>query len=130
MKKFCSLSFIFMLLSIALINGQDSTQIDMSKMKTYYFVMLTSGKNRNQDSATVKKIQHGHLANITKLVQQEKLVVAGPFLDDTGWRGIFIFDANSKEEVVNLLQTDPAISSGRLEYEIHPWMTQKGTCFK
>ncbi len=110
--------------------AQDSVKIDLSRMKTYYFVMLTSGKNRSQDSATVSKIQHGHMANITRLVKQEKIIVAGPFLDDTNWRGIFIFDAKSKEEVDELLKTDPAISSGRLNYEIHPWMTQKGTCFK
>jgi len=110
--------------------AQDSVKIDMSRMKTYYFVMLSAGKNRSQDSISITKIQQGHMANITRLFKQEKLIVAGPFLDDTSWRGIFIFDAKSKEEVEELLKTDPAISSGRLAYEIHPWMTQKGTCFK
>ena len=129
--KILKFSLVFMsLFNLLSAMGQDSVKIDMSRMKTYYFVMLSAGKNRSQDSISITKIQQGHMANITRLFKQEKLIVAGPFLDDTSWRGIFIFDAKSKEEVEELLKTDPAISSGRLAYEIHPWMTQKGTCFK
>jgi len=129
--KILKFSLVFMsLFNLLSAMAQDSVKIDMSRMKTYYFVMLSAGKNRSQDSISITKIQQGHMANITRLFKQEKLIVAGPFLDDTSWRGIFIFDAKSKEEVEELLKTDPAISSGRLAYEIHPWMTQKGTCFK
>ncbi len=59
-----------------------------------------------------------------------KLNVAGPFLDEGDLRGIFIFDCTDEIEVKLLCDSDPAIKSGRLVYEIHPWMTQKGTCFK
>jgi uncharacterized protein len=130
MKPKLFLSLLFVLISLKLSFGQDSLKPDMSKMKSYYFVLLTTGANRTQDSTEVKKIQAGHMANITRLAKDGKLIVAGPFLDDSRWRGIFIFDAKSNEEVVELLKTDPAISSGRLSYEIHPWLTQKGTCFK
>jgi uncharacterized protein len=34
------------------------------------------------------------------------------------------------EEAKKLTETDPAIKSGRLSYEIHPFMTQQGACFK
>ncbi len=93
------------------------------KIRQYWFVMLLKGNNRTQDSATVTKLQQGHMANITRLYNEGKIKVAGPFGDDTNWRGIFIFDCKTKEEVEQLLQTDPAISSGRLSYEIHPWWT-------
>ena len=99
-------------------------------MKQYYFVMLTQGANRVQDSATVATIQKAHLANIERLANEGKIIVAGPFGDDGNWRGIFIFDCASKEEVEKYLQTDLAVSSGRLAYEIHPWWTQTGTVFK
>ena len=111
-------------------DAQDSVKLDTARMKTYYFVMLKSGMNRNQDSISLHKIQQGHMANINRLSKEGKLVVAGPFLDDNNWRGIFIFDVKTKEEVEQLLKSDPAITSGRLNYEIHPWMTQKGTYFK
>jgi uncharacterized protein YciI len=80
--------------------------------------MLTSGNNRSQDSAAADKIQQGHMANITRLYNEGKLKVAGPIGDDGNWKGIFIFDCSSKEEVEKLLATDPAIASGRLAYEI------------
>lgn len=100
------------------------------EMKTYYMVFLNKGPNRNQDSVTAANIQKGHLENIGKLHKEKKLTVAGPFLDDWNTRGIFIFDVPTEKEVIDLLNTDPAIQSGRLVYEIHPWMTGKGTCFE
>lgn len=92
-------------------------------IRQYFFVMLTAGNNRTQDSLAAARIQEGHMANITRLYNDGKLKVAGPFGDDGKWVGIFIFDCTSKEEVENLLVTDPAIKSGRLAYEIHPWWT-------
>ena len=130
MRKLILGLLILLMVNTDFIIAQDSLKMELSKMKSYYFVMLTAGKNRGQDSATVSKIQQGHMDNINRLFKQDKIIVAGPFLDDSNWRGIFIFDAKSKDEVVDLLKTDPAISSGRLNYEIHPWMTQKGVCFK
>ncbi|MBX7181384.1 MAG: YciI family protein [Bacteroidia bacterium] len=120
---------LFLLLFTCLIDSNLLAQ-DMSQMKQYYFVLLSKGPNRNQDSATAAQIQKAHLENIGKLAKEGKLQVAGPFTDDGNFRGIFIFDAGSKEEVEQWVQTDEAIKSGRLSYEIHPWMTQKGNCFK
>ncbi|MFI5185421.1 MAG: YciI family protein [Chitinophagales bacterium] len=93
------------------------------QIRQYWFVMLTAGNNRNQDSATAAKIQQAHLANINRLYNEGKLKVAGPFGDEGKWIGLFIFDCETKEEVEKLLSTDPAIAAGRLNYEIHPWWT-------
>ena len=100
------------------------------EMKQYFFVMLTRGANRSQDSATAASIQKTHLENIERLAKLGKIIVAGPFGDDSNWRGIFIFDCPTKEEVEQLLNTDMAVSSGRLAYEIHPWWTAKNCVFK
>ncbi len=101
-----------------------------NRVKQFWFVLLTKGNNRTQDSVTAAKIQEGHMANITRLYNDGKIKVAGPFGDDGNWRGIFIFDAATKEEVDTLLTTDPATSSGRLSYEIHPWWTSPVGSFK
>jgi uncharacterized protein YciI len=84
-------------------------------------VFLKAGPNRSQDSISVTKIQAGHLNNIRRLFNEKKMLVAGPFLDDGLYKGIFIFDVATIEEVQQLLATDPAIKVGRLDYEIHPW---------
>ena len=93
------------------------------QIRQYWFVMLTAGSNRNQDSITAAKIQEGHMANINRLYTEGKLKVAGPFGDEGKWIGLFIFDCKTKEEVEELLKTDPAILAGRLNYEVHPWWT-------
>jgi uncharacterized protein YciI len=99
-------------------------------LKQYFFVMLSKGSNHNQDSVTSAKIQEGHLANIRRLAGLGKLLIAGPFGDNTNWAGIFIFDCATKEEVESLLKTDPAVAAGRLIYDIHPWWTGKNCLFK
>lgn len=93
------------------------------KIRKYYFVMLTNGENHEFDSTRAADIQAGHMANIAKLYYDGKIKVAGPFGDDGKWRGIFIFDCTTKEEVETLLASDPAIAAGSLVYEIHPWYT-------
>lgn len=96
-------------------------------MKEYYFVLLTKGVNRTQDSATAANIQEAHIANINRMANEGKLSIAGPFGDDGDWRGIFILNANSMEEAKQWCETDPAIQAGRLKYEIHPWWAAKGS---
>jgi uncharacterized protein YciI len=101
-----------------------------SKMKQYFLVILTKGPNRTQDSATVSKIQSEHLKNIGRLYEEGKIDLAGPFGDDTDWRGVFVFNVATQEEAEKLLQTDAAISSGRLSYIIHPWWAEKGSILR
>lgn len=115
-------------LCILNVNAQEKKKLTEGEMKQYYFVMLSKGAKRDQDSATAAKIQKGHMDNMKKLYEEKKLVMAGPFGDDGDWRGIFIFDVPTKEEVEQLVKTDPAIISGRLSYEIHPWWSQRGIC--
>ncbi len=93
------------------------------QVRQYFFVMLLKGKNRSQDSISAAKIQAGHMANIGRLYNEGKLKVAGPFGDEGNWLGLFIFDCASKEEVEQLLKTDPAVAAGRLAYDIRPWWT-------
>ena len=95
-------------------------------MKQYFFCMLKRGPNRSQDSATAAKIQSGHLDYLNKMSKDGVLLMAGPFGDDTEWRGILIFDVETKEEVEKLVSQDPAVKAGRLIADIHPWWTVKG----
>lgn len=138
MKKIY-LSVIFFAAATCVTIAQDTKKAVHSTTKTkkkledqvrqYFFVMLTKGASRDQDSATAAKIQTAHMANINRLYYEGKLKVAGPFGDDGNWRGIFIFDCASKDEVETLLKTDPAVAAGSLAYEIHPWWTAETGSF-
>ena len=131
MNKYFYFLFVLLLFSFYMspILAQEEEKPEWD-LKIYQMVFLYRGESRAQDSLEADKIQAGHLANIKRLSDEGKLIVAGPFFDDQDLRGIFIFDCESEDEVKELLKTDPAITVGRLRYEIRPWMTAKGTCFK
>jgi len=128
--KIISLQLALLLCLIApAISAQDNKNA-ADNLKPYFLVLLKKGPHRDQDSVTAARIQKAHLENINRMAASGKLNVAGPFLDEGDMRGIFIFDSGNEDEVRKLVENDPAVKAGRLTYEIHPWMTEKGTCFK
>jgi uncharacterized protein YciI len=125
----------FLLLPMLMLFFTPHLQAQTSKnpadnLKPYFLVLLKKGPHRDQDSVTAARIQKAHMENINRMAASGKLNVAGPFLDEGELRGIFIFDSGNEDEVKKLVEGDPAVKSGRLTYEIHPWMTEKGTCFR
>lgn len=91
-------------------------------MKKYVFCLLKSGTNTTVSKEESKKLFEGHMANINKLAQEGKLVVAGPFMkNDRNYRGIYIFNVATVEEAQALVATDPAIKANLLEAELTPW---------
>jgi uncharacterized protein len=91
-------------------------------MKMYVMAFLKKGRKRWMiDSVTANKLQKAHMENIGRLVDEGKLVVAGPFTDNTDMRGIYIFDVRTVAEAQQLCSTDPAIQAESLTMELHPW---------
>lgn len=132
MKK--AICLLMLACSITLNVFAQQPEKEALKLKTYHLVILTKGANRTQPKEEAEKIQSGHLANIERLYKEGKIDLAGPFDNsketDDNWRGVFVFNVQSKEEVEQLLQTDPAISSGRLSYIIKPWMSESNHCLR
>lgn len=92
-------------------------------MKGYILVILKTGANQSEDKEFVNQAFRGHLDNMTSLVTQQKLVVAGPISkNEKNYRGIFILqNVKDFEEANEILQSDPAIKSGLLEAELYNW---------
>ncbi|WP_343522240.1 YciI family protein [Pedobacter sp.] len=91
-------------------------------MKMYVLVILKSGSNTTETKAKTDSLFAGHMANMGKMVEMQKLVVAGPMgKNDKNYRGIFILNTKSIEEAKQLLESDPAIKAKLLEPELYNW---------
>lgn len=92
-------------------------------MKSYFLVILKTGTNTTTDKAFIGESFRGHLDNINKLVQEGKLIVAGPLgKNENSYRGIFILhNIESLADAEVLLETDPAIKNQLLAYDIFTW---------
>lgn len=98
------------------------------KPSNYVFGLLVRGpKWTAAETDETKSLQAGHMANINRLAETGKLVLAGPFFDGGERRGVFIFKVDTLEEAQALTATDPAVKAGRLQIELHRWVVPKGT---
>lgn len=91
-------------------------------MKRYILVVLKTGTNTTSDQAFIGECFRSHLDNISRLVKEGKMILAGPVgKNANAYRGIFILDVSTTEEAEQLLQTDPAIREGLLQADIYQW---------
>lgn len=131
MKKLL-ITMLFCNLLLKLFSQSDNPQYDQQLatslgaddygMKSYIFVILKTGKNTVTDKKVSDSLFRGHMANINRLAESGKLVVAGPLgKNDKSYRGIFILNAKTVAEATELLQGDPAIKENVFEAELFPW---------
>lgn len=91
-------------------------------MKSYVLVILKTGPTTSEDKEFIGRCFRGHMDNIGRLVDEGKLIVAGPLgKNDLTYRGIFILNVKTVEEAAELLQSDPAVKEGLLAAELLPW---------
>ena len=96
-------------------------------MKRYVFMLLVVGENTQQDSLTAVNLQKGHMDHINRMSKSGKLVAAGPFEEGGQYRGLLVFDVDTKEEAIAIEAEDPAVKAGRLKMETFYWWAAKGT---
>lgn len=96
------------------------------EMTTYFVGFLYRGPKWTPEvTPETTRIQEAHMANIRRMGESGKLLVAGPFGDDGALRGMYVFRVGTKEEAEKLVQSDPAVQAGRLRFELHPWFAAK-----
>ncbi len=99
------------------------------KMEAVYFGFLNKGPNRKEGddkNPEIQELQKAHIANIVRLANLKKMVMAGPFGDDSDLRGIFVYRVASMKEAQELAATDPMIKIDRLRIDLHPWHVPVG----
>jgi uncharacterized protein YciI len=95
-------------------------------MTTVYLVLLRKGPAWTpEETPATRAIQESHMANIRRMWQDHKLIIAGPTDDPADLRGVFVFKAASVEEARALAATDPAVKAGRLAATVYPWWVDR-----
>ncbi len=129
MRRICySGVLLFSLIALAgSVFAQGETHAN-AKPAQYFFVLLNRPAEAPQLSKEAgEKLQEEHMANIRRMADEHKLVIAGPFLDDTKLRGIFVLRAESAAQAQEWADSDPAVKAGRLAPEVHgPWLIDPG----
>lgn len=80
----------------------------------YVIAYLKTGPASAQKTSDENQaIFAGHMANIHRLAEERKLLVAGPFdhPHDATWRGIFVLDVATIAEARALVDTDPGVKA-------------------
>jgi uncharacterized protein YciI len=96
---------------------------DERGMKNYVLCILKTGpKDGDIKGKERAEIFAGHFANISRLADEGKLAVAGPFgKNDRSYRGLYIFNVATVEEAEKLVVLDPAVKAGIFVPELTPW---------
>ena len=92
----------------------------------YVLVLLKSGPNTSVSKEESQKLFAGHFANMQRLANEKKLLVAGPFSApkrDPDLRGLFIMDEVAVNEAERLASSDPTIVAQVMRLESHPLRT-------
>ena len=96
---------------------------DERGMKMFVLCILKTGprdaeiKGKEREEAFA-----GHFANITRLSEEGKLAVAGPFgKNDRTYRGLYIFNVPTLAEAEKLVVMDPAVKAGIFVPELTLW---------
>ena len=94
---------------------------------TYQFGLLRLGPQWTPERMpATDSIQAGHMANIGRMFEEGLLVASGPVLRGGQIRGVFVFRDDSLARLRERVARDPAVRSGRLVMDLHPWIAPAG----
>lgn len=129
MKQHSAVAVVLSALIVAvLVSIPWASRAEAGEKTGYTLVYLKTGPKSGQlPEAESKAAFAGHFANINKLAQERKLLVAGPFgkeRHDPALRGIFILKAQG-EEAKAQAATDPAVMAEVFVLEFHDIRTDK-----
>jgi len=95
------------------------------KLVEFQMAILKHGpKWTTAENADTKRLHDEHLNYVMSLLDSGKVIIAGPFTDNSDVTGIFIFRAKSAEEAKAWVEADPTVAAGLLVPEMHPWWSE------
>lgn len=101
--------------------ADDAVARHLAAASAHTLVLLWRGDHRDQPEDEAERIQAAHLGHLVALQLAGHLVVNGPLLGDGDLRGVSIYRTDDTGRVRAWVDEDPAVRSGRLRAEVHPW---------
>lgn len=90
-------------------------------MRHYVLVLLRTGPHPVAEGPEREAMFKGHMANIQRLANEGKLILAGPLDGKDGLRGMFVFAVEDIEQARKLVATDPVIARGEMVAQYHAY---------
>jgi uncharacterized protein YciI len=88
-----------------------------------YIVLHAPGPNWKAGVAfSAQDGVQGHVAHFHQLLQDGKLHLGGPFLDERAGGMMIPAEGLAEAEIVAFAQADPAVVSGLLTVSVRPWL--------
>lgn len=114
------------LLALALAAGCASTAAE-PEGRAYTLVFIRTGPMSGRlGEAENRQAFAGHFANMGRMAEERKLVVAGPFgkrRHDEALRGLFVMNSGDRAEAEAWASTDPTTVAGVFTLEFHDFAT-------
>ena len=87
---------------------------------TYFVILFQQGENWKKEKKIWEQDLKQHKVYWgTYREEHNKVIGAGPFMDDTG--GLIILEVENIEEATRLANADPAVIAKVFQPTIHPW---------
>ena len=97
-------------------------------VRDYVFVFIRTGPLRTPTPEQSQEAMQGHFANMGRLADEGKLLIAGPYADPRptpDHRGLFVMDETEVAQGLELANTDPAAVMGVFVMSAHRFTTDR-----
>ena len=119
--------FTIFIICASLVSGcaKDTPPV-ATEFAEYFVGIIYKGLNwSGAETTEAEATQKAHRANIRRLENAGKMVLAGPFGHDGDMRGLFSYKVDTIEEAQKLVDTDPAVMVGQLRVDLYSWWGPK-----
>ena len=120
MNPFPRRAFVLALLAASVLSCRSAPPPPPKNAYSLVF-LVTGSKAHEKSSEENRRIMEGHLANMKTLMEEGKLLIAGPFakpVPDERLRGIFIFDTPELGTARAWANRDPGVKEGVFDAEL------------
>lgn len=125
MKGFFGLAIVVLscVITPAIAQVQETQQAPQFKLVEFHMAVLKRGP-RWSAGGMPKEVEAAHVSNVLSLIESGKAIIAGPLVNAGDILGIYVLRAKSAEEAKTWAENDPAVKSGDLVAEMHPWLSE------